>query len=616
MKERNNQASKLTLESKIGSFYASPIGHDVIFKVLMQLGLSEKLITNKLVSNMKLKTVAKLTKKKLGEGFFEVLLKLVNSEEDVPFVSDGEITKKWWKEAVFYQIYPRSFHDTNGDGIGDLRGIIEKLDYLKDLGVDAIWLSPIYDSPNDDNGYDIRDYHKVMTEFGTMEDFDELLSKIHEKGMRLIMDLVVNHTSDEHVWFQSALKDKNSPYRDYYFFSKEPNNWTSFFSGSAWNHYEEEDIYALHLFSKKQMDLNWDNENLRKDVIKMVNWWLSKGVDGFRMDVINYISKEPGLPMGDEIIGNMMGFTGIENYYYGPNLHKYLKEVRKEAFDKYGAFSVGETPGIGMNMCQLITGEERKELDMVFSFDHLETPGHVRFDDYEYDLNYYRDYIVDWMENYGNNCWMSLFYNNHDNPRMISKISMDKAYHTAIAKLLAAMQLTLKGTPFIFQGDEMGLINYEFSSVDEITDVEAKGYYQELLEKGKTKEEAFQILLAGTREHCRILLPWVETLEKASDIVKSQAPDMGIRENYKQLIALRKSDETLIYGDFTLLYDKKDRFVYKRSLNGKEYIVDCNLGKKVRKAYHVEEGFKLVYASETNMSKQYLNSYEVRIWGN
>lgn len=614
MKEKSNQKVKLSLDSKIGTFYASPIGHDTIFKVLMQLGLSEKLITNKLVSNMKLKTLARFTKKQLGEDFFQVLLRLVNSEEDVPFVSRGEITQKWWKEAVFYQIYPRSFHDTNGDGIGDLRGIIEKLDYLQELGVTALWLSPIYDSPNDDNGYDIRDYHKIMKEFGTMEDFDELLSEVHNRGMRLIMDLVVNHTSDEHEWFQSALKDKNSPYRDYYFFSKEPNNWTSFFSGSAWNHYEEEDIYALHLFSKKQMDLNWDNEKVRADVIGMVNWWLSKGVDGFRMDVINYISKETGLPMGNEVIGNMMGFTGIENYYYGPNLHKYLRQVRAEAFDKYDAFSVGETPGLGMNMCQLITGEERKELDMVFSFDHLETPGHVRFDDYEYDLNYYREYIVDWMENYGNNCWMSLFYNNHDNPRMISKITTDKAYHTAIAKLLAVMQFTLKGTPFIFQGDEMGLINYEFSTVDEITDVEAKGYYKELLEKGKTKEEAFKTLLAGTREHCRVLLPWEEILETASDIVKSQAPDKEIHETYKQLIALRKEDKALIYGDFMLLCNKKDRFVYKRSLDGREYIIDCNLGKKVRKAYPVEKGFELAFDSGKFELKQKLNSYEARIW--
>ena len=614
MKERSNPTNKLTLDSKIGTFYASPIGHDTIFKVLMQLGLSEKLITNKLVSNMKLKTLANLTKKQLGEDFFQVLLKLVNSEKDVPFVSHGEITKKWWKEAVFYQIYPRSFHDTNGDGIGDIRGIIEKLDYLKELGVDALWLSPIYDSPNDDNGYDIRDYHKIMKEFGTMEDFDELLTKVHEKGMRLIMDLVVNHTSDEHEWFQSALKDKNAPYRDYYFFSKEPNNWTSFFSGPAWNHYEEEDVYALHLFSKKQMDLNWDNENVRKDVIKMVNWWLSKGVDGFRMDVINYISKEPGLPMGNTVIGNMMGFTGIEKYYYGPNLHKYLKEIRKEAFDKYEAFSVGETPGIGMNMCQLITGEERKELDMVFSFDHLETPGHVRFDLYEYDLNYYRDYIVDWMLHYGNNCWMSLFYNNHDNPRMVSKITTDKAYESAVIKLLAVMQFTLKGTPFVFQGDEMGLVNYDFKSIEEITDVEAKGYYQELLKKGKKEEEAFKILAKGTREHGRILLPWEETLKHASDIVKSQAPDMEIHETYKKLIALRKEDETLIYGDFTLLCKKKDRFVYKRSLEGKEYIIDCNLGKKVQKAYPVEPGFELVYESGKFEQKQKLNSYEARIW--
>ena len=614
MKERSNPTNKLTLDSKIGTFYASPIGHDTIFKVLMQLGLSEKLITNKLVSNMKLKTLANLTKKQLGEDFFQVLLKLVNSEKDVPFVSSGEITKKWWKEAVFYQIYPRSFHDTNGDGIGDIRGIIEKLDYLKELGVDALWLSPIYDSPNDDNGYDIRDYHKIMKEFGTMEDFDELLTKVHEKGMRLIMDLVVNHTSDEHEWFQSALKDKNSPYRDYYFFSKEPNNWTSFFSGPAWNHYEDEDVYALHLFSKKQMDLNWDNENVRKDVIKMVNWWLSKGVDGFRMDVINYISKEPGLPMGNTVIGNMMGFTGIEKYYYGPNLHKYLKEIRKEAFDKYEAFSVGETPGIGMNMCQLITGEERKELDMVFSFDHLETPGHVRFDLYEYDLNYYRDYIVDWMLHYGNNCWMSLFYNNHDNPRMVSKITTDKAYESAVIKLLAVMQFTLKGTPFVFQGDEMGLVNYDFKSIEEITDVEAKGYYQELLKKGKKEEETFKILAKGTREHGRILLPWEETLKNASDIVKSQAPDMEIHETYKKLIALRKEDETLIYGDFTLLCDKKDRFVYKRSLEGKEYIIDCNLGKKVQKAYPVEPGFELVYDSGKFEQKQKLNSYEARIW--
>ncbi|MEG2936705.1 MAG: alpha-amylase family glycosyl hydrolase, partial [Clostridium sp.] len=250
--------------------------------------------------------------------------------------------EKWWKEAVFYQIYPRSFKDSNGDGIGDLRGIIEKLDYLKSLGVDVIWLCPIYDSPNDDNGYDIRDYYKIMEEFGTMEDFEDMLKQVHARGMKLIMDLVVNHTSDEHKWFQEALSQEDSKYEEYYKFvassdGNPPNNWTSFFSGSAWNYYEHKDKWALHLFSKKQIDLNWDNEDLRKDIYKMINWWLGRGVDGFRLDVINYISKEAGLPKGNEAIGKLMGFYGVESYFYGPNLHKYLKEMREETFDKYGA---------------------------------------------------------------------------------------------------------------------------------------------------------------------------------------------------------------------------------------------------------------------------------------
>ena len=353
---------KISLESKIGDLYHSPVGHDALAKVLLQLGIPEKAMTNQLVSNLKLKYLAKLTKLPLGDDFFEDLLHLVNTETDVPVASKGKITKKWWKEAVFYQIYPRSFYDTNGDGIGDLRGIIEKLDYLKELGVNALWLSPIYDSPNDDNGYDIRDYKKIMEEFGTMDDFDEMIAEIHKREMRLIMDLVVNHTSDEHEWFQKALEDPESEYRDYYYFrkddgsKKEPNNWTSFFSGPAWNYYEESDSWALHLFSKKQMDLNWENPKVREEVISMVNWWLEKGVDGFRMDVINYISKEPGLSQGNEAIGKLMGYPGIEKYYYGPRLHEFLHEIQEKAFAPHEAFSVGECPGLGMKMCQLVTG--------------------------------------------------------------------------------------------------------------------------------------------------------------------------------------------------------------------------------------------------------------------
>ena len=609
-------SKKLTMNSSIGELYQTPVGHDTLGKVLMQMNIPEKAITNKLVSGMKLKTLNTIIKKPLGGGFMDALLHLVNSEPDVPVASKGKITKKWWKEAVFYQIYPRSFYDTNGDGIGDLRGIIEKLDYLKELGVDALWLSPIYDSPNDDNGYDIRDYQKIMEEFGTMDDFDELLAEIHKRDMRLIMDLVINHTSDEHEWFKKALEDPDSEYRDYYHFRKddgsktEPNNWTSFFSGPAWNYYEESDSWALHLFSKKQMDLNWENETVREKLIDMINWWLDKGVDGFRMDVINYISKEPGLPQGNDVIGNMMGFHGIEHYYYGPKLHKYLKEIREKAFDPHEAFSVGETPGVGMKMSQLITGEERKELDMVFSFDHLETPGHVRMDDYEYDLNYYRNYMVDWMENYGNNCWMSLFYNNHDNPRMVSKISKDAAYYEAIQKLLVVMQMTLRGTPFIFQGDEMGLANYNFTSMSQITDVEAKGYYKEHILK-KSHAEVFAEILAGTREHARVLLPWNEKLPEYHAGLKQEINE-EILNDYKEIIKLRKADETLVYGTFKLLDGSKDRFVYRRRSSGSEYVIDCNLGKEEQAAYAVGEGYELVYATGEQGEK--LAAYEARIW--
>ena len=606
----------LTMKSKIGELYANPIGHDVISKVLMQLGVSDKVITNPVVGNMKIETAAKLAKGKVSSDFFQMLLDLVNAEKDLPAKGDGPVTEKWWKEAVFYQIYPRSFCDTNGDGIGDLRGIIEKLDYLQNLGITALWLSPIYDSPNDDNGYDIRDYHKIMTEFGTMEDFDELLEKVHERGMRLIMDLVINHTSDEHEWFQKALADPESKYHDYYYFRKDdgtktpPNNWGSFFAGPAWNYYEELDEWALHLFSKKQMDINWECDELRNEVIEMIKWWLAKGVDGFRMDVINYISKEPGLPNGDQMIADMMGYPGIEKFFYGPRLHEFLHEVREKAFDLYGAFSVGETPGIGMQMGKLITGEERKELDMIFSFDHLETPGHTRFDDYEYDLNYYRDYISDWMENYGNNCWMSIFYNNHDNPRMISKVTNDKTYHTALSKLLAVLQFTLKGTPFVFQGDEMGLANYDFTSIDQMTDVEAKGYYEEKC-RTESPKKVFSELLAGTREHCRVLLPWNEKLPAYHEGLVQEIKE-EVQQAYRDIITLRRTDKTFIYGDFEVLNKKKNRFVYRRFLDNSEYIIDCNLSKETYKAYVCGKDYELVYT--TKDSADTLAAYEARIW--
>lgn len=612
---------KLTLESKIGELYRSPVGHDALAKVLLQIGLPERVITNPVVSGMKLKTVAGMTRKKLGTDFYEALLKLVNSEQDEPAAGDGRIAEKWWKEAVFYQIYPRSFYDSNGDGIGDLPGIMEKLDYLKELGIDALWLSPVYDSPNDDNGYDIRDYRAIMREFGTMEDFDRLLAEVHKRGMRLIMDLVINHTSDEHTWYRQALADRNSPYREYYFFRDEdgsgqpPNNWVSFFSGPAWNHNEEDHSWSLHLFSKKQMDLNWENPEVRKDVIEMINWWLDKGVDGFRMDVINYISKEEGLPQGNETIGSLMGYPGIEHYYYGPKLHQYLREIQEKAFAPHGAFSVGETPGLGMKMCQLVTGEERRELDMVFSFDHLETPGHVRLEEYEYDLNYLRDYMIDWQEHYGNNCWMSLFYNNHDNPRMISKITQDAKKHVPIAKLLAVMQFTLRGTPFVFQGDEMGLANYAFTSMEQITDVEAKGYYKEHIET-ESAEKVFATILAGTREHARVPLPWNRTVLPCHAGLH-QEPKAEVTAVYRSLIELRKNTRALVYGDFKAVNRKKDRFAYERTLDGESYLIDCNLGEKPCRAQKRQGSWEKIYDTAVltdGAESSTLAGYEACIW--
>ena len=602
---------QLTMDSRIKEVFKHPVGHDILAKVLLQTGMSSALINNPVVGNMKLKHVSKLTGKILDEGFWDVFLKLLNSEQDMPYTSHEPETHAWWKEAVFYQIYPRSFCDSNGDGIGDLQGIISKLDYLKDLGVDALWLSPVYDSPNDDNGYDIRDYEKIQAEFGTMEDFDILLEEVHKRGMKLIMDLVVNHTSDEHRWFQEALKDPDSPYRDYYFLkeSKEiPNNWTSFFSGSAWNHYEG-DLWGLHLFSKKQMDLNWDNPALREDIIGMINRWLDKGVDGFRMDVINYISKTEGLPDGDPSVGELMGYTGIENYYYGPHLHEYLREIQAKAFTPHQAFSVGETPGLGMRMAQLVTGEERKELNAVFSFDHLETPGHVRFEDYKYDLNFYRDFILEYIESAGNNSRVTLFWNNHDNPRMISKITDNTAMHKHLSILLAVLQMTLKGIPFVYQGDEMGLKNVPFRGMQDISDVESKGKYEELIQK-MSAEDAWKIILAGTRDHARVPLPWNRVPE--GEEYRLQMADEDVTEAYRTLIRIRREHEALIYGDIHVINRFKDHFCFTREDDTEILKIETNLSER-EVAAQSHKGYVLLYP-DTVQNEKILAPYEARIW--
>lgn len=620
----------LTKNSSIKDVYAHPVGRDILRRILLQMGHGDHIINNPIVGSVKLKALPVLTAGRVDESFVETLLELLNSEPDVPRTDECSIAPAWWKEAVFYQIYPRSFKDSNGDGIGDLRGILEKLDYLKELGVDAIWLSPIYDSPNDDNGYDIRDYRKIMAEFGTMEDFDALLSGVHARGMRLIMDLVVNHTSDEHEWFKKAVSEPDSQYGSYYLFRYEPNNWTSFFGGSAWNYYEARRQYALHLFSQKQMDLNWDNPAVRCEVKDMVRWWLQKGVDGFRMDVINYISKRGGLPDGNGQIGALMGYYGIEHYFYGPHLHEYLSELKNEVFAPFDAFSVGETPGIGMEMSKLLTADYRGELDMVFSFDHLETPGHVRFDDYKYDLNYFKSCMIDWMEHYGNHCQPSLFYENHDNPRMISKIDPDPQFRGVLAKLLAAMQLTLRGTPFLYQGQELGMINKEFRSIDDLRDVESLNLYSELC-KTMSKTDAFQRLLAGTRDHARTPMqwtdskyagfssaePWIGTDNdcKICNVAAQTAEEGSVWNFYRALIALRKKYSSFTYGEIKIVNKKeKDLFTYYRIGKDATFYIECFLSRdeKKRKA-GLPDGVRLISNYPESSELQY-RPYEATVW--
>lgn len=620
----------LTENSRIKDLLANPIGKDVIKKILLQMGKKELIISNPIVGNLKLKSLPKLTGGVVDQGFLNTVLELLNGESDVPKAGNETIKPAWWKEAVFYQIYPRSFKDSNGDGIGDLGGIIEKLDYIKALGVDAIWLSPVYDSPNDDNGYDIRDYKKIMTEFGTMEDFDKLLDAVHAKGMRLIMDLVVNHTSDEHEWFQKAVKEPESKYGDYYFFRDEPNNWTSFFSGSAWKYIYERNQYALHLFSSKQMDLNWDNSEVRAEVKDMVRWWLEKGIDGFRMDVINYISKRTGLPEGNPKIGELMGFYGVEHYFYGPKLHQYLRELKTEAFAPYNAFSVGETPGIGMEMSKLLTSEYRNELDMIFSFDHLENPGKDRFDDYLYDLNYFKEYMIEWMENYGTASQMSLFYENHDNPRMVSKVDPDPKYRDVLAKLLAAMQLTLRGTPFIYQGQELGMVNKDFKSIDQLRDVESINLYSEL-NNTMSEADAFKKILAGTRDHSRTPMQWSNSnfagfsdakpwISTDDDYIICNAEDQindkdSVMSFYSRLIEIRKSNTALIYGDIEITNKKTaDLFTYYRRNESGTFFIECNLSRNtIRRQGNVPNATKLIsnYPDTDNLK---LRPYEATMW--
>lgn len=585
----------ITKHSTLRDVYRTPAGKDALTMVLTSAGKSPKLIDNPLIGSMRLAALDRLLGKQMG-GTAQLLIDFLNRDTEILPPSSGAIYRKWWKEAVVYQIYPRSFQDSNGDGIGDLNGIKQRIPYLKELGVDVVWLSPIYDSPNDDMGYDIRNYKKIMKEFGNLRDFNALLSELHKNGIKLMMDLVVNHTSDEHEWFKKALADPNSPYKDYYLWAKgndgnPPNNWSSFFSDSAWNYYKQTDEYALHLFGKKQMDLNWENPNLRHEIYEMICWWLDKGVDGFRMDVINFISKD-SFANGNEKIGATFGVCGIEHYFYGPRLHEYLREMRQQTFGKYDAVTVGETPGIGLEVSKLLTAEKRKELDLIFNFEHLDMPGESRMTPYEYNLRHLKQTMIKWQTEYGNSCWPSLFFENHDNPRMISKINSDPGWRLVIAKMVAVLQFSLKGTPFIYQGQELGMTNCEFENISELRDIETLNHYQKLSKENPT--EAFSIAVWGSRDHARTLMqwdnnahagfttgePWIKANPNYPAInakVQAENPDSALHF-YKKMIALRKEHETLIYGEFHPVFVRdKNTFCYFRVGNGVKFYIEINL---------------------------------------
>ena len=497
--------------------------------------------------------------------------------------------RKWWHSSVVYQIYPRSFNDSNGDGIGDINGIREKLDYLKELGIDVIWLSPVYKSPNDDNGYDISDYCDIMDEFGTMDDMEKLLKEANEKGIKILMDLVVNHTSDEHKWFIEAKKSKDNKFRDYYIWrdpvnGHEPNNLGSCFSGSAWQYDESTDQYYLHLFSKKQPDLNWENENVRNEVYKMMNFWIDKGIGGFRMDVIDLIGKVP-----DEMI------TGN-----GPKLHDYLQEMNKAALEGHDLLTVGETWGATPEIAKLYSNPKRKELSMVFQFEHIgldQIEGKEKWDVKPLDLLDLKKVLSKWQTELEGEGWNSLFWNNHDLPRIVSRWGNDREYRVESAKMLATLLHGMKGTPYIYQGEELGMTNVRFEDINEYNDIETLNMYKDRISKGYSHDEIMASIYAKGRDNARTPMQWDSTenagfttgkpwLKVNKNYKFINAEDClqdkdSIFYHYKKLIDIRKHNYTIIYGDYKLLLpEDKNVFAYSRELNGDKIVVVCNFYNK------------------------------------
>lgn len=510
--------------------------------------------------------------------------------------------RAWWKEAAVYQIYPRSFLDSNGDGIGDINGITMRLDYLKALGVDVIWLSPVYESPDCDNGYDISDYRAIMKKFGTMEDFDRLLAEAHRRGLKIVMDLVVNHTSDEHRWFIESRASRDNPYRDYYIWrpgrgGDAPNNWGSIFGGSAWEYDEETEMYYLHLFAKGQPDLNWENPALRQEIYDMMAWWCEKGIDGFRMDVISMISKDQRFPDGaqgeNELYGDVSPYV-----FSGPRVHEFLKEMNQKVLAKYDLMTVGETPGVTIEQAKRYAGEDTHELNMVFQFEHVEIGNgpHGKWTTQRYSMPELRAVMSKWQTALEGSAWNSLFWGNHDQSRCVSRFGFDRPEYRALsAKMLAACLYFMKGTPYIYQGDELGMTNNGgFRQLSDYRDLESINWFHAYTRAGLTTEaEMFAALGARSRDHARTPMqwdaspnagfttgePWIMVNPNYTQINAAQQvndPD-SVFCFYQQLLRLRKQHDVFLYGTYELMLpDSEAIWAYRRTLGGRQAQVYCN----------------------------------------
>lgn len=540
----------------------------------------------------------------------------------------------WWKEGIIYQVYPRSFQDTNHDGVGDLKGILQRVPYLASLGVDIIWLSPVYQSPNDDNGYDISDYRSIMPEFGTMEDFDQMLAAVHDHGMKLLMDLVVNHSSDEHHWFQEAKKSKDNPYRDYYIWKPgkdggPPNNWRSFFHGSAWEYDENTDEYFLHLFTKKQPDLNWENPKLRQEVYSLMKFWLDKGVDGFRMDVISLISKPQDFADKDwDQLGSDFGTA----YANGPRVHEFLHEMHQEVLQHYDLVTVGEGVGIPPEQGLDYVGSDRQELHLIFHFGHMfiDFGRGGRLDIREWKLDEFTEVFEGWESALGDKGWGTIYLGNHDFPRSITRWGNDQQYWNKSAKMLATLLFTRKGTPTIYQGDEFGMTNVDFEGIEDYRDVEMMNAWKEWTEEGRDLSLFLKNAGIVGRDHSRSPVQWDDSsfagfsdtqpwIKVASNYLEVNAasqeedPD-SILNYYRKAIAFRKATPAMVYGETSQIFPGgKNVYAYQRTYQDETYTVLLNFSDDIQEILLSSEGTIVLGNYPGSSPSDSLQPWEARV---